>query len=251
MKPIPSRFRLRRTARSLQRGFMSCGPTLLTPPSGGGGGFAAPTFHDSAKSGADNSSGTSTPTADALAVTAGDLIVVIVKWEQALAGSTVTVADGTDTYSAATTAQGHTNNDLNMQMFWAVATTTGTRTITATHSVARTFRRVGAMSFTKGAGATGWALGNTVQGTNGNSNASPSAGSLSATTSCVAVMCSGMYGDRNMTAGSGWIAPAELATAFMACCEYRLLSGAASLTCDASYSAGVEWLAHGACFNQI
>ena len=60
MKPMPSRFRLRSTARSLQRGFMSCGPTLLTPPSGGGGGFAAPTFHDAAQSGTDNSSGTST-----------------------------------------------------------------------------------------------------------------------------------------------------------------------------------------------
>lgn len=250
MKPMPSRFRLRSTARSLQRGFMSCGPTLLTPPSGGGGGFAAPTFHDSAKSGTDNSSGTSTATADTLAVTAGDLIVVICKWEQALAGSTVTVADGTDTYSAATTAQAHTNNDLNMQMFWTVATTTGTRTITSTHSAARTFRRIAAMSFTKGAGATGWALGNTVQGTNGNSNASPTAGSLSATTSCVAIMGSGLYGDRTLTAGTGWTTQAEVATNVMICAEYQLLSGSASLTCDGAYSAGVEWLAHAAAFNQ-
>lgn len=217
---------------------------------GGGGSFAAPTFHDSAKSGTDSSGGTSTATADALSVTAGDLIVVICKWEGALAGSTCSVSDGTDTYSAVSTVQGHTNNDLNLQLFWAVATTTGTRTITSTLTSARSWRRLGAMSFTKGSGATGWALGNTVQGTNGNTNASPTAGSLSATTSCVAVMGSGLYNDRTLTAGSGWTAPSELATTTMVCGEYQLLSGSASLTCDGSYSDGVEWLAHGAAFNQ-
>lgn len=208
----------------------------------------ASSFHDTAKSGTDNSSGTSTATADALAVTAGDLIVVVAKWEQALAGSTVTISDGTDTYAAATTAQGHTNNDLNMQMFWTTATTTGTRTITATHSAARTFRRLAAMSITPTSGYT-WSIGNTGQGTNGNSNATPTAGSVTGVAAGVAVMGSGLYGDRNFTAGTGWTVPTEFATTNMAVMEYDL-TPSGTITGDGSFSAGVEWLAHVAIFQE-
>lgn len=215
----------------------------------GGGGGSPPTFHDTAKSGTDNSSGTSTATADTLAVTAGDLIVVVCKWEGAVAGSTASVTDGTDTYSAISAVQAHTNNDLNLHTFWTIATTTGTRTITFTLSAARSFRRCGAFSFTKGAGGSSWTLGNVPQGTNGNSNASPTAGSAAGTTTGVALMMSGMYGDRDFTAGTGWTVPAEFATANMVVGEYDL-SPSGTLTFDGSFSAGVEWLAHGAVFVQ-
>lgn len=208
----------------------------------------ATSFHDTAKSGTDNSSGTSTATADALAVTAGDLIVVIAKWEQALAGSTVSVSDGTDAYTAATTAQAHTNNDLNMQMFWTTATTTGTRTITATHTSARTYRRLGAISITPTSGYT-WTIGNTGQGTNGNSNANPTAGSAAGVSAGVAIMAAGLYGDRDFTAGTGWTVPTEFATANMAVMEYDLTPSGA-ITGDGTFSAGVEWLAHVAIFQE-
>ena len=205
------------------------------------------TFHD-AKSGTDNSSGTSTATADTLAVTAGDLIVAICKWEGALAGSTASVSDGTDTYSAVSTVQGHTNNDLNLHLFWTTATTTGTRTITSTLTAARSFRRLGAISITPAGGST-WTLGNTGQGTNGNSSSTPTAGSVTGVSTGVAIMGAGLYGDRDFTAGTGWTVPTEFATANMVVAEYDL-TPSGTVTGDGTFSAGVEWLAHVAIFQE-
>lgn len=202
----------------------------------------ASTLHDTAKSGTDNSSGTSTPTADTLAVTANDSILVICKWEGATAGSVASVSDGVDTYTAATSQIDHTNNDLHMQLFWTKATTTGTRTITFTLTGARSFRRCAAASFTPSAGITNWTLGNVSSGTLGNSNASPTAGTTTGGPG-VAFVGYGMYGDRDLTAGSGWTVPAELDNT-MACGEYQFpTAGSTSLTGDGSFSAGVEWLA--------
>ena len=210
----------------------------------------ASTLHDTAKSGTDNSSGTSTPTADTLAVTANDVIWVICKWEGATAGATASVSDGVDTYTAATAQIDHTNNDLHMQCFWTKATTTGTRTITFTLSSARGFRRCAAASFTPSAGITSWALGNTVSSTLGNSNASPTAGTTTGGPG-VAVVGFGMYGDRDLTAGTGWTVPAELDNT-MACGEYQFPTAAStSLTGDGSFSAGVEWLAQLVFLNEV
>lgn len=212
------------------------------------GGGSPPTFHDTAKSGTDNSSGTDTATADTLAVTAGDLIVVGYKWEGANGATVSSITDGTNTYSSATALQDHGNNDLHFQMFYAVAGSTGSITITGALSAARTYRRIGAMSFTKGAGGSGWTLGNTASGTPA-SNASPSAGSASATGVGAAVTMCGIYSDRTYTEGSGWTVPAEL-TDFMVCGEYQLVSGAGTLTGDGSFNAGVEWICQMAIFNQ-
>lgn len=206
------------------------------------------TFHDTAKSGTDNSSGTSTPTADTLAVTAGDGIYVQCKWEGANA-AVATVSDGVDTYTEVTPVQNHTNNDLHIRTFWTTATTTGSRTITFTLNAARGFRRCSAISFTP-AGGTTFALDAiaTPPATPSNT-AAVSAGSASATAAGFAVASFAIYGDRNLTVGSGWTLPAELDNT-MAIMEYRVVSGAGSITGDGTFNSGVEWLAHLAIFKE-
>lgn len=206
-------------------------------------------FHDTAKSGTDNSSGTSTPTADTVAETAGDVVIAFHKWEGAN-GAVDSISDGTgDTWTAVSAVQNHTNNDLHLHLWWKVASGSGSRTVTATLDVARPYRRLGVITITPTGGTT-WQIGNVPQGTNGNSNASPTAGSAAGVAAGVALMASGTYGDRDFTAGTGFTVPAEFATANMAVVEYDL-TPSGTIAFDGAFSAGVEWLAHGAVFEEV
>lgn len=206
------------------------------------------TFHDSAKSGTDNSSGTSTPTADTLAVTAGDLIYVVCKWEGAN-GAVASVTDGVDTYAEVTPVQNHTNNDLHLRTFSTLATTTGTRTITFALDAARPYRRCSAISYTPAATKSFALDAIATPPATPNNTAAVSAGSASATDAGCAIASFGLYGDRTLTVGSGWTLPAELDNT-MAIMEHRAVTGAGSITGDGTFSGGVEWLAHLAIFKE-
>lgn len=193
------------------------------------------TLNDTAL-GSDDTSGTSLATADALSVTAGDLIVVGFKHEGT--ASTDSCSDGVDTYSSAVAATLHTNGDLVGAIFYTTATTTGTRTITCSTAASRPFRKVKAYSFTPAGGKT-LQLGNTAQ-QNQTATASPSAGSASATAAGVAVAFFHLYGAESMTPGSGWTEAAEFNLTDAQTTEYQLQTGAGSLTGDGNFGAGSE-----------
>ncbi len=206
------------------------------------------TFHDSAK-GSNNASGTDQATTDALAVTAGDLIVIAGKWEGANGAVASFGGDG-NTYGAATAVQNHTNNDLHHTIHWAIAASSGSINPNFHLDAARTFRYTAAMSFTPAAGKT-WQLGQTSQGGNGNTSTTPSSGSISSTGQGVVVGFGSLYGSRTLTAGSGFTVPAELATDLLVA-EYQLFgAGGGTFNADGTFESSVEWLMHGAIFEEI
>lgn len=204
-------------------------------------------LQDTAK-GLDDTSGTALATTDALAVTAGGLIVLLPKCE----GATTTVA-GSDsqgnTYNVANAFLEHSNGDLSGAILWAIASATGTINPTATYGAARSFRIVSAYSFTLGAGKTGWAL-DAVNAAQGTSSSAASAGAASATDSGVAVAAFHLYGSRVLTAGAGWSIPAEFSSSAAQVSEYRLPTGAGSITGDGTLSSVVDWVAQLAIFRE-
>lgn len=205
------------------------------------------TLHDTANA-IDDTSGTVLAVDDALAVTAGDLIVLAAKCE----GASTTVA-GSDaqgnSYSAANAFLEHSNGDLSGAVLWAVAGSTGTITPTATYGASRPWRIVSAYSFTLGAGKTGWALDN-VNAAQGNSSAASSAGAASATDSGVAVSVFHLYGSRVLTAGAGWTIPAEFSSSAAQNSQYQLVAGAGSITGAGTQSSVVDWVAQLAIFKE-
>ena len=204
------------------------------------------TLHDTAL-GSDSASGTVLATTDALAVTAGDLIVLFAKAEGA--STTITGSDGQgNTYSVANSLLEHPNGDLSGACLWAVAGSTGTVNPTATYGASRPFREVKAYSFTLGGGKSGWAL-DAVNAATGTSN-TPSAGAASATTSGAAAVGFHLYGTRSLTIGSGWTIPLEFSSASPQVSEYQLQAGAGSLTGNGTLSTSVEWVAQLAIFKE-
>jgi len=193
----------------------------------------AATLHDTSL-GSNDSSGTDLSAADALTVTAGDLVVAGFKWEGA-DGATVIVDTGASTpeFSVANAAQFHEGpGDLSGGVWYWIATDTGTVTVRARLTAARTFRKIKAYSFTPGAGTT-LELGNVaaVEGL----GTSYSAGSASATAAGVATVFFHFYGPRDLQVGSGWAEAAEFSALDDAQgTEYQFQTGAGSLTGDGS-----------------
>lgn len=205
------------------------------------------TLHDTAK-GIDDTSGTTLATTDALAVTAGDLIVLLAKSEGA--STTVSGSDGQgNAYSVANAFLEHGNGDLSGAVLYAIAGSTGTINPTATYGASRPFRFVSAWSFTLGAGKTGWALAATNVAT-GSGTAALSAGAASATTSGVAVTGGHLYGTRGITPGSGWTVPLEFSGGGAQVTQYQLVAGAGSITGNCTLSFAVDWIAQLAIFSE-
>ncbi len=205
------------------------------------------TLNDTAN-GSNDASGTVLATDDALNVTAGDLIVLLAKCEGAT--TTVTGSDGQgNTYLTARAFLEHSNGDLSGAILYAIASSTGTITPTATYGAARPFRIVSAYSFSLGAGKTGWALGNT-NAAQGTASTALNAGAASATDTGVAVAAGHLYGSRVLTAGTGWTIPAEFSSSAAQVSEYRLITGAGSITGDGTLSGVVDWVAQVAIFTE-
>lgn len=209
------------------------------------------TFNDTALAN-DNSSGTTLSTADALAVTAGDLVYVVAKWEGA-DGASVTFDTGasTPTFSVACALVNSTATDLHSATAYWVATSTGTINPRMVLDSARSFRAFKAFSVTPASGKT-WSLGNTASNASisGGSSNTPSSGSASATGPGVAFGTFGIYSSLTLTPGSGWTQPAEFNTASFACGEYQIVSGAGTLTADGTLSGSPHWIAMLAIFNE-
>jgi hypothetical protein len=212
------------------------------------------TLHDTAL-GSNDAAGTSLATADALTVTAGDLIVVLFKHE----GASDTWAngdctDGTNSYTIANTAVHHTNTDLGSVTFYATAAGTGSIT-PAVASASRPYRWIKAYSFTPAASTT-LQIGNiaAAQGASDSGTGAMSAGSASATAAGCAVVAFAQYASFPFTSvGSGWSEATEFSTQGSASLksEYRLQSGAGSLTGDALAGAGsLDYIAQMVIFNE-
>lgn len=205
------------------------------------------TLHDTAL-GSDDTSGTSLATADALTVSAGDLIFVCAKWEGA-AGSTGSVTDGTNSYSTANAQLQHPGNgDMQGQTFYAVAASGGTINPTLGLSSARPYRAIRAYSVTPAGGQQFTTVGN-VNAATGN-GAAVSSGSASATAAGFAGASFVFYASDTITAGSGWTEPAEFNSSAALKSEYQLQSGSGSLTGDATSVIAGDFIAQIAIFNE-
>jgi hypothetical protein len=201
--------------------------------------------------GSNDTSGTSLGTADALSVTAGDLIYVIFKYEGAVdtfTGSSCT--GGGLTFAVAADEFFDSLGDLGLVTFYATATSTTTITPTVA-SASRSWRRVQAYSFTPAASTT-LGLGN-MAAAEGGSSTTPSTGAASATAAGVAIGAFALYASADFTAtGSGFSEAAEFDAAGAAALRtvYQLQTGAGSLTSAPTLDTSTWWIASLVIFNE-
>ncbi|MFO0691587.1 MAG: PQQ-dependent sugar dehydrogenase [Myxococcota bacterium] len=122
-------------------------------------------------------------------VRAGSLIVAYVKWEGATSGSTVTLSDGTSTFTADTQVNS-ANGDLHGRFFYLPASTaSGNVTYTATWSAGRPFRRLLVSEYAYSGGTVAFDGSNRATATSGTLNS----GNLTTTGSDEVVF--GAYGE--------------------------------------------------------
>lgn len=122
-----------------------------------------------------DASGTSV-TVTVSSTTAGSLLVAWVKWEGALAGSTVSVVEGAGTFTTAT-AQAHSNGDLNGQFHYKLVAAGGDTSIVATWTSARAWKAVHVWEFSY----TGTCSLDTAIATGTGTNEFPTSGNITTT----------------------------------------------------------------------
>lgn len=205
------------------------------------------TFHDSALA-SNDAGGTTLSTADALTVTAGDLVWVHAKWEDDDT-ATVTADTGaaTPAFSVANAKSSPATGPSSATFYW-IATSTGTVNPRMVTSASVSFRQIRAISITP-AGGTTLELGN-VAVANATSN-TPSSGAANATAAGVAFGAYALYGSRTITPNGSFIEPAEFNSSITAHGTYFLQSGSGSLTASGTLSSSVEWIAQLAIFNEV
>lgn len=119
------------------QGFTFRDPALVIPAAAGGGGGGTWTFGSSGNNASAGS--TTTITVQLTGVTAGDTIVLGVKWEGAT--TTATCSDGTSSLSGGTVVDNAGNGDLSSKMFYLLSSVaSGTVTYTVTLGAARSFK---------------------------------------------------------------------------------------------------------------
>ena len=129
-------------------------------------------------------------------VQAGSLIVAFAKWEGA-AGSTVTLSDGTSTFSA-DVQNDAANGDLHGRFFYLPASVkTGTVIYTASWSQARPFRRLAVYEYRAGGGSVAFDASNRATATTG----SLITGNV--TTTGLDEIAFGAYGEYDVTTTTG------------------------------------------------
>lgn len=216
------------------------------------------TLHDTALA-TNDASGTTLATADALAVTANDLIVVAIKWE----GASTTIASATTGSGGSgsalsvcagpqeSTASG-SSGDLGAALLWGVAPSTGTTNPEVVLAGSRTFRVLKALSFTLGGGFTQWALGPTTVGATNQNTSSLVAGATTLTATGVGVLFGALYGTRSLDAtANGYVITNEsgMANANSGPVNHRLNTSTGSVTNTGAIGGGsVQWLALAAHF---
>lgn len=204
------------------------------------------TLNDTALGGADGS-GTTVSCADALNVTAGDLVVAGVKHEGAATTITIDTGAATPTFTDANAHLEAGFDDLGGKVQYWIATSTGTVTVRAVFGAARSFKQIKAYSFTP-AGGTTWALGNVAAAAG--AGTSPASGNASATVAGCATGFIHAYGSVSLTPGSGWSEAAELNVTSSLVTEYRLVTGAGTLNANGTIG-DQEWISQLAIFNEV
>lgn len=211
------------------------------------------TLNDTAL-GTNDGSGTTLSTGDALNVTAGDLVVVGVKWEGATTTASIDTGASTPTFTDANAiynmSSGIASGDMSGVVKYWIATSTGTVTPRVVLGAARTFRKIKAYSFTP-AGGTTLELGNVAAEEDPSLLTALSLGPISATAAGVATVFVQMYGTRSLTPGSGWSEATEFNISDAQVTEYRLPTGSGSLTGDGTLSATVDYIGQMAIFNEV
>jgi hypothetical protein len=205
------------------------------------------TLNDTAL-GSNSASGTSLSTADALAVTAGDLVKVEVKWEGAN-GAVATVDTGASTplFTTANSVVDHSSVGLHAQTFYWKATATGTVTPRFLLDSARDFRAIRAYSVTP-ANGTELVL-DAVVAAQGNSDV-PSSGAATASGAGFSSVHFGLFGSRALTPGAGWSEAAEFNITAAVVSEYQLQTSGGSQTGNGTLDFNVEFIAQQAIFKE-
>lgn len=181
-------------------------------------------------------------------ITAGNLLVLWVKFEGGGA-TTVTVSDGTSSFTAAPTQINHSNGQLNGQFFYLLSANAGNKTITATYGAARSYKRmiVSEYSYSNTAAFTDDA------GNYGNS-ASPSSGNMTSYNGAnLGVGGFGEYAGTTTSsetiAGNAASNPAAM-TATYASSWYYIDSTTYTGPAAGSISSS-EWVCGGICFEDV
>lgn len=188
---------------------------------------------------ADSSSGTILSTLNQVTITAGDLVYWEGKWEGANgANPSFDTGASTPVASVACAVVDNPVETMHTASGWWVATATGSFTPRMVLDAARNFRTLRVWVISPDVAGSVWTLdaATTVATTSGNSTATPTAGPLSATRKGVAFAGFGAFSSVSLTAGAGWTIPSEFAGASFLPNEYRLVSGAGSITANGTLS---------------
>lgn len=205
------------------------------------------TLNDTAVGTSDGST-TTVSCADALTVTAGDLVFVTMKHEEALTTVQVDTGASTPVFTTANAYRHHAGIDLGGYTAYWIATSSGTVTPRAVLGAARAFKQIKAFSVTPAGGQT-LAL-DTVAAAEGTAGAA-SAGSASATAAGFSAVGLPIYSSVDIAPGTGWTEAAEHNNANSLNAEYRLQTGAGSLTGDWGDTSGWQWIAQMAIFKEV
>lgn len=202
------------------------------------------TLHDNQK-GSDTAAGTTLALSATLAVTQNDLVFIGYKHEGA--ADTPSISDGINSWTPVCAYTRHTNNDLAC-IGWACIAATSTSINPTITSASRAFRHMLGWSYTPAAGKQ-IAFSAAASPFNAGNDALPLTNAVAGAVG-IAIGLFGMYGARDLTAGSGWAEAANHNLSNNITGEYKFPSGAGSIVADGTFDSSVEYVAHLAFFTE-
>ncbi len=182
-------------------------------------------------------SGSSIATSASITVAVGDCVHVGVKYEGGT--TTCTVADGLGNTYNQLDKTNHSGGEPELAVFECIVTTGGTCTPTATLGAARTYRTIMAHFFSPTAGTSFSSDSPGFKNAQGTSS-TPSTGSYSPTDAGPASCFVATYVAAGGTQGSGWTETYDADTGYG---EYRILTGAGSITGNCTMDSADRWVA--------
>jgi hypothetical protein len=207
---------------------------LIQPLNSAGGGGATPVFVGITNG--TNSSGTTIAVTRTL--TASNWVAVCVGWED-VTNTSCTVADnsgGANTYTGGTLANGQTANAGPLcQMFYALVSSGGSRTITATFGASSGFSCISVVEFSGGLSALD------VQGAaNGNSPAPATSNFTTTTANEALVCCAKNYGGSAATPQTNWTEDVDNTSSNGFEVQHRIVSATGTYNGAATYAGGQD-----------
>jgi hypothetical protein len=172
----------------------------------------------------------------------GDWYIVVAKWEGAT-GSTCSLSANQTTSQAGATAvldQTSTGDDLHGRMFYGQIDSGSSVVLTANFSPSRPYIGLDGYVF-RPAGGQVLVFDAAATSTQGGSDNSPATGATSNAGAGAAVAGFALYNTLGLTEGSGWTDQLNADASHQS--EYRLLSGAGSITGNGTLSGTTFWIA--------